>query len=104
MEDGNHIGRTLKIDRTTSIGTRGNYARSCVEVDLTKQLLAKFKLRRRIRRIMYEGLHLICFHCGWYSGHKKESCPHVSDTTTHQGRDKEEEEVNNGGGVEGEPK
>jgi len=97
MEDGNHIGRTLKIDRTTSIGTRGNYARSCVEVDLTKQLLAKFKLRRRIRRIMYEGLHLICFHCGWYSGHKKESCPHVSDTTTHQGRDKEEEEVNNGG-------
>ena len=61
---GNHIGRTLKIDRTTSIGTRGNYARLCVEVDLTKQLLANFKLRRRIRRIMYEGLHLICFHCG----------------------------------------
>jgi hypothetical protein len=44
------------------------------KVDLTKLLLSKFKLRRRIRRITYEGLHLICFQCGQY-GHKKETCP-----------------------------
>ena len=73
---GDRIGRTLKVDRATSVGIRGNFARLCVEVDLTKPLLAKFKLRRRIRRIMYEGLHLICFQCGQY-GHKQEQCPHV---------------------------
>ncbi|KAG5253172.1 receptor protein [Salix suchowensis] len=73
---GDKIGKTLKIDRTTSVGMRGNFARLCVEVDLTKPLLAKFKLRRRVRRIMYEGLHSICFHCGQY-GHKQELCPQI---------------------------
>jgi hypothetical protein len=57
----NHIRRTLKIDKTTAIGTQGNYEWICVEVDLTKLLLSKFKLRRRIQQITYEGLHLICF-------------------------------------------
>uniref|UniRef100_A0A6N2N999 DUF4283 domain-containing protein n=1 Tax=Salix viminalis TaxID=40686 RepID=A0A6N2N999_SALVM len=28
---GNKIGKTLKVDRTTSVGTRGNFARICVE-------------------------------------------------------------------------
>lgn len=42
---GNHIDRNLKIDRATSIGTRGNYARICVEVDLTRPLLSKSKFR-----------------------------------------------------------
>ena len=28
----------------------------------------------RIRRVEYEGIHLICFGCGKY-GHKKEACP-----------------------------
>ncbi|KAG5225528.1 receptor protein [Salix suchowensis] len=83
---GNKIGKTLKVDRTTSVGTRGNFARLCVEVDLTKPLLAKFKLRRRIRRIMYEGLHLICFHCGQYR-HKQEICPH----TAHESQDEPSE-------------
>ena len=69
----NHIRRTLKIDKTTAIGTQGNYEWICVEVDLTKLLLSKFKLRRRIQQITYEGLHLICFQCGQY-GHKKENC------------------------------
>jgi hypothetical protein len=82
---GNKIGKTLKVDRATSIGMRGNYARICVEVDLTKPLLAKFKLRRRVRRIMYEGLHLICFQCGQY-GHKQETCPY-SKMKTHDDRD-----------------
>ena len=72
---GDRIGKTLKVDRATTIGIRGNFARMCVEVDLIKPLLAKFKLRRRIRRIMYEGLHLVCFKCGQY-GHKQERCPH----------------------------
>lgn len=61
---GDHIGKKLKVDRTTSFGMRGNYARIYMEMDLTRPLLAKFKLYRRIRRIIYEGLHLICFYCG----------------------------------------
>lgn len=30
----------------------------------------------RIQGVKYEGLHIICFHCGQY-GHRNKSCPHV---------------------------
>jgi hypothetical protein len=71
---GDTICKTLKVDKATSICTSGNFARICVEVDLMKPLLlSKFKLRRRPRRIVHEGLHLICFQCGQY-GHKKDAC------------------------------
>lgn len=46
----------------------------CVEIDLRKPLLAKYKLKNKIFRIEYEGLHIICFSCGIY-GHNKDSCP-----------------------------
>ncbi|CAN1749507.1 hypothetical protein LINPERHAP1_LOCUS3734, partial [Linum perenne] len=52
---------------------RGNYARICVEVDLSKPLLSKYRLRRRVRRIDYEGLHTVCYSCGCY-GHSQDSC------------------------------
>lgn len=81
----NKIEKTLKVDIVTLINIRGNYVRIYVEVDLTKPLLAKFKLQRRVRQIMYEGLHLICFHCGQY-GHKKKTCPH-SKMKVHDERD-----------------
>ncbi|CAN1121713.1 hypothetical protein LINPERHAP2_LOCUS921 [Linum perenne] len=70
---GDRIGKTVRIDYTTIEGSRGNFARICVEVDLSKPLLSKYRLRRRVRRIEYEGLHVICFNCGCY-GHKDESC------------------------------
>ena len=88
---GNHIGKTLKVDRTTSVHIRGNYARICVEVDLTKPLLSKFKLRRRIRHISYEGLHMICFGCGQY-GHKHEVCPYSMNK---EGRNDEQQVSSN---------
>ena len=88
---GNHIGKTLKVDRTTSVRMRGNYARICVEVDLTKPLLSKFKLRRRIRHISYEGLHMICFGCGQY-GHKHEVCPYSMNK---EGRNDEQQVSSN---------
>ncbi|CAN1181082.1 hypothetical protein LINPERHAP2_LOCUS35156 [Linum perenne] len=71
---GDKIGKTIRLDNTTMSGTRGNFARICVEIDLDKPLLSKYRLRRRVRRVEYEGLHLICFHCGCY-GHGKEVCP-----------------------------
>ncbi|CAN1338792.1 hypothetical protein LINPERPRIM_LOCUS38223, partial [Linum perenne] len=70
---GDRIGRTVRIDHTTLEGSRGNFARICVEVDLSKPLLSKYRLRRRVRRVEYEGLHVICFNCGCY-GHKVENC------------------------------
>ncbi|XVF74118.1 hypothetical protein PTKIN_Ptkin13bG0034600 [Pterospermum kingtungense] len=73
MRVGTYIGRPVRVDQATSLVSRGKFARMCVEVDITKPLLSKFKLRRRVRRIEYEGIHLVCFHCGIY-GHRTESC------------------------------
>ncbi|KAI9124539.1 hypothetical protein K1719_004461 [Acacia pycnantha] len=39
---GNLVGKTLKIDRTTSFSEKGGFARICVEVDLRKPLLPGF--------------------------------------------------------------
>ncbi|XP_038687586.1 uncharacterized protein LOC119986972 [Tripterygium wilfordii] len=73
MRVGEKIGKPVKIDDATDSVSRGKFARLCVEVDLTKPLLAKFKLRRRVRRIEYEGIHLVCFKCGCY-GHRQDTC------------------------------
>ncbi|CAN1126175.1 hypothetical protein LINPERHAP2_LOCUS3276 [Linum perenne] len=70
---GDRIGTTVRIDHTTLEEARGNFARLCVEVDLSKPLLSKYRLRRRVRRIEYEGLHTIYIGCGCY-GHEEGSC------------------------------
>lgn len=67
------IGTPVKIDGTMLGAMRGKYAMLCVEVDLNKPLLSKFRFWRKIRRLEYEGLHLICFNCGCYD-HHKDSC------------------------------
>lgn len=59
------IGKPIMIDSATCLTSRGKFARLCVEVDITKSLLAKFWLRKKIRRIKYEGIHLVCFKCGF---------------------------------------
>lgn len=33
---GNRIGRTIKIDKATTVASREKFAKVCVEVDLTK--------------------------------------------------------------------
>ncbi|XP_010689461.1 uncharacterized protein LOC104903161 [Beta vulgaris subsp. vulgaris] len=71
---GSKIGRVIKIDRNTESMDRGQYVRFCVEVDLTKPLLSKFKLNKRVWMIQYEGLKMICFKCG-HLGHKEDGCP-----------------------------
>ncbi|CAN1120236.1 hypothetical protein LINPERHAP2_LOCUS93 [Linum perenne] len=70
---GDNIGKTIRIDHTTLQGNRGNFVCICVEVDLSKFLLSKYRLRRRVRRIEYEGLHTIYFSCGCY-GHQHDNC------------------------------
>lgn len=43
----------------------------CVEVDITKSLLSKFRIKGRSKKIEYEGIHIVCFHCGVYK-HRKD--------------------------------
>lgn len=72
---GNRIGHTVRVDINTLKQERGKYARLCVEVDLTKPLLAMFDIKDRVFKIEYEGLHLLCLTCGRF-GHYMEGCPH----------------------------
>ena len=70
---GSKIGKVIKIDRNTESMDRGQYVRFCIEVDLAKPLLSKFRLNGRVWKIQYEGLKLICFKCG-HLGHKEDKC------------------------------
>lgn len=74
MRLGARIGRPIKVDNAVSVVSRGLYARVCVDVNLQKPIVSKFMLRRRVRKIEYEGIHLVCFGCGMYV-HGKEGCP-----------------------------
>jgi hypothetical protein len=86
---GNRIGRTVKVDRTTQTQARGKYARLCVEVDLTKPLLAMFQIKDRYYKVEYEGLHMLCLACGTF-GHYKEGCVAKTDNTAWNGAQPEE--------------
>ncbi|GAU10508.1 hypothetical protein TSUD_420790 [Trifolium subterraneum] len=71
---GNRMGKTVKVDKNTLTQERGKYARLCVQVNLSKPLLAMFSIKDRKYKIEYEGLHLLCITCGRF-GHYKEGCP-----------------------------
>lgn len=73
MRVGKLVGEPKSIDEATSLVSRARFAKMCIEVDITKPLLSKYKLRRRMRRIEYEGIHLVCFKCGIY-GHRDDQC------------------------------
>ncbi|XP_061348798.1 uncharacterized protein LOC133294166 [Gastrolobium bilobum] len=96
---GNLFGRTLKVDRNSLrknelgdavITERAKFTRICVEVDLKKSLLSKFKIGNKIYQVGYEGIHLICFKCGVY-GHRKDQC---GDNCSQKKRNQMEEESN----------
>lgn len=87
---GNRIGTTVKVDLTTSLQSRGKFARICVQVDLGKPLLAMYTLKERDYSIEYEGLHFLCLGCGRF-GHYVEGCQYR----------KKNDEAANFDGVEG---
>ncbi|XP_028799741.1 uncharacterized protein LOC114755036 [Neltuma alba] len=70
---GDQIGKTVKVDNTTSFQSRGKFARLGVQVDLMKPLLPYLIMEGREFKVEYEGLHLLCFHCGRY-GHMERDC------------------------------
>lgn len=66
-------GRAIKIDRTTSSGSRGLSRRICFQISLCKLLILFVEILGHMQKIEYEGLHIICFECGGY-GHTKDNC------------------------------
>ena len=74
-EIGGAIGPVLRIDSYMASGTRGSYARLCLQIDLTKPLITTIRVGRLKQKVMYEGISLLCFSCGRI-GHKVDSCPH----------------------------
>lgn len=75
----------LKVDRLTSIHSRGQYARICVEIDLEKPLKSFILIRGHKLFLEYEGLHLICFQYGKY-GHKANQCGSSSSIVQKEGQ------------------
>ncbi|GLU08867.1 hypothetical protein SLE2022_257510 [Rubroshorea leprosula] len=66
---GNKIGHAIKVDRTTLLAARGEFARVCVEVDLNEPLPSMIdldleELPQSLSLVKYEGLHKIFFECG----------------------------------------
>lgn len=53
---------------------RGQFARICVEIDLSKPVVGKIWLRDHWHRVEYEGLHLVCAKYDCY-GHLARNCP-----------------------------
>ncbi|KAI9120037.1 hypothetical protein K1719_009006 [Acacia pycnantha] len=92
---GNMIGKIIKIDRSTSIYDKGEFARICVEVDLQKPLLPAFTVFGEDKQLVYEGLHLVCFLCGRY-GHAKATCDQWNEGDNEQSA-KEQEGSTDGG-------
>ncbi|XP_031120258.1 uncharacterized protein LOC116023400 [Ipomoea triloba] len=70
---GKEVGRPVKVDYTTSLVSKGKFARICIELDMTKPLLSKFTIAGEVMPIEYEGLQMVCFKCGIY-GHKQGHC------------------------------
>nr|KYP55829.1 hypothetical protein KK1_002054 [Cajanus cajan] len=74
---GSKLGTMLKVDKLTSIHSRGKFARICVEVNLNRRLVSMINVMGHIIKLEYEGLHLVCFNCGKYR-HKQDQCDIVT--------------------------
>lgn len=70
---GSALGVLLKIDRLTSIHSRGQFARICVQIDLNKPLVPQVEVRGELISLEYEGLHSVCFNYRIY-GHRATAC------------------------------
>ncbi|CAL1353872.1 unnamed protein product [Linum trigynum] len=66
MKIAQRIGKPFRVDQATITADRGEYARVCMQVDLTKPLLSQFRIEGKKYFIAYEGLEKICLHYGQY--------------------------------------
>jgi hypothetical protein len=74
MHIGSGLGPVLRVDFNTASGTRGRFARLCVQLDLDKPLMRTVRVGKLRLAVVYEGIGLLCFKCGKL-GHKQEFCP-----------------------------
>ncbi|CAN0886311.1 hypothetical protein LINGRAHAP2_LOCUS15334 [Linum grandiflorum] len=66
MRIASRIGKPVRVDRAMEASAWGKYARVCVEVDLSKRLLPKYKVEGVPYLIVYERFHKICTKCEMY--------------------------------------
>ena len=102
-EIGSAIGPVLRIDSYTAAGSRGSYARLCIQIDLDKPLIKSIRIGRLVQQVKYEGISSLCFCCGRL-GHKQENCCYkikennrsgvVAGKTTNQSREEDKQEDN----------
>jgi hypothetical protein len=70
---GSGLGPVLRVDFNTAAGTKGRFARICVQIDLDKLLARTVRVGKTRLAVIYEGIGLLCFHCGRI-GHRSELC------------------------------
>lgn len=70
-EIGSAIGPVLRIDSYTAIGSRGSYARLCIQIEINKPLITSICIGRMVQQVKYKGISTLCFSCGCF-GHKQE--------------------------------
>ncbi|CAN1146727.1 hypothetical protein LINPERPRIM_LOCUS20601 [Linum perenne] len=71
---GNYIIHTIFLDLAKTKGSRAQYARVCVKVDLSKPLLGHYSLDNKTFNVEYESLEDLCFGCLLYV-HREGMCP-----------------------------
>ncbi|GKV13023.1 hypothetical protein SLEP1_g24101 [Rubroshorea leprosula] len=74
---GNKVGNLLRVDAHTAHHTRGQYARICVQIDLSKPVVKYVRIGRRRQKVLYEGVNALCFSCGRI-GHRNSQCSNGS--------------------------
>uniref|UniRef100_A0A2N9HPR9 CCHC-type domain-containing protein n=1 Tax=Fagus sylvatica TaxID=28930 RepID=A0A2N9HPR9_FAGSY len=77
---GHALGPVLRVDFNTASGNRGRFARLCIQLDLDKPLIKTIRVGKVKQAVIYEGIGLLCFHCGRI-GHKLDKCPERGRTT-----------------------
>lgn len=73
MKVDNNTLRQRDEEKDGYMTERAKFARICVEVDLQKVLVPTFELYGRVYKVEYEGIQMICSHCGRY-GHRQDTC------------------------------
>ena len=71
------IGKSVKLDLTTSKLEHGKVARVCVEVNLALPVSHRVWIQDHWHEIKYKSLHLICSSCRCY-GHMTRDCPQAA--------------------------
>jgi hypothetical protein len=74
MHIGKGLGPVLRVDYNTAAGTRGRFARICVQLDVDKPLARTIRVGKAKLAVVYEGIGQLCFHCGRI-GHRLDWCP-----------------------------